>query len=251
MKAKNSPRAPTLSDGHGEDHRQVGRLGDRGDDRGDDGDHAPEDHQHQLDLAVWRLAGLVGRKDRRPGPDSSALNCRTSFSSAGVSGIVDVSGDQDAHRLGSSGIDDPSRSREGQPASAGIAGCPSSLSSGRMPAGRSWQRIVTSVPPSASARRVVIFISPEKPGSSRLELDRFDDLLVGHQLDEPALEGIGVFGSLAAGRLRRIAVGERHPVGAAFARLEGMHAGRHVVRHAPRARPPDRDRLYRRHGAAP
>src|SRR5712671_7294753 len=40
----------------------------------------------------------------------------------------------------------------------------------------------------------------------RFEHDHFDDLLVGHQFDESALESIRVTGSLAAGRMRRVLV---------------------------------------------
>jgi hypothetical protein len=94
MKAKKSPRAPTATTA------AVKTTGHRGDDRGNDGDDAPEDHEHQLDLAGLRLGGLVGRKDHALDglfgaelPDVLLL-CRRER-------IVDVSGDQDTHRLGS------------------------------------------------------------------------------------------------------------------------------------------------------
>src|SRR5215208_6006205 len=67
----------------------------------------------------------------------------------------------------------------------------------------------------------------------RLELHDFHDLLVGDQFEEAAPERIRVVGGLAARRLLRVPVGERHAEGAAFPRVEDLHVAGHGVRHAP------------------
>src|SRR5712671_5308024 len=67
----------------------------------------------------------------------------------------------------------------------------------------------------------------------RFECDDFHDLLVRHQFDESALESIRVIGGLAAERMCRVLVGERHPIRAAFPRVEDVHLAFHAVGHPP------------------
>ena len=102
-----------------------------------------------------------------------------------------------------------------------------------MPAGMSWHSMVTLVSPALSVKVVTIFISPLNLGSGDFELDSFHDFPVGDQLDKSAFEGVRVVGGLAAGRTRRVPVGERHSERAAFTRVEIVHMTLHVRRRAP------------------
>jgi hypothetical protein len=65
----------------------------------------------------------------------------------------------------------------------------------------------------------------------RLELDRLDDLLVGFELHEAAVERVGARGRFADPG-RRIG-GERKPKRAAFASVKRMHVAGHAGRHHP------------------
>lgn len=65
----------------------------------------------------------------------------------------------------------------------------------------------------------------------RLEFDRFDNLLVGHELHEATMICVGVRGRLASSG--PLFVGERDPKEAALAGVELMYVAGHAGRHFP------------------
>jgi hypothetical protein len=78
-------------------------------------------------------------------------------------------------------------------------------------------------------------------GIGRLELHHFDHPLIGYELDEVAVVGVGVRGRLAGPG--RLVVRERDFEQTTFASVEHMHVARHANRHHPCR---DRSRVEKR-----
>ena len=87
----------------------------------------------------------------------------------------------------------------------------------------------------------MIVISPRRGGSAVFKLDYFDNLLVCHELYQPAVVRVGMCGRLAG--CRRRAVRERDSERTTFAGVEHMHVTGHAGRHYP---PRNRARIENR-----
>jgi hypothetical protein len=111
---------------------------------------------------------------------------------------------------------------------------PCSLSSGRMPGGMSWQSMVTPVPPSASARFTMIFISPANSGACDSNSTTSTIFVSGVNSTNLPRTMSRCGDVLPAGECSQFLMRQRDSESAALSWFKYIQITRHVIRRQPR-----------------